>query len=445
MKQNSVSPLLAALLLALGAGSAGSAAADDAAPNPPGFYVANWNVENLYDTADDPDNDGDDEFLPGNSTTRWTQARYETKLDNLAQVISQMNNGRGPDVLGLEEVENEDVVRDLVERLPGKRYGIVHVDSPDPRGIDTAMLFNRDHFSLLETHAYKVRLKWQNTTRDILHAILEDHDGVRLHVFVNHWPSRGGGVELSEPNRFEAARTLALALDRVFLRDPQARVVVVGDFNDEPDSHSIRKVLDVETYPSASGTYASTNLYNLAEPKSEKGLGSFSHSFDGETEWRMYDQIIVSGALLQGTRIEPDRDSFLIDKPAYMVEEHGRDKGAPVPTFENQEFYQGGYSDHFPVGARFVYLDLPESTPAAAPAEPTPTISASTAQTRPPSAAAPETPTAPAMAATVQTQLPPVAPKKEPAARPAPAPKEKQAAPAAAPARGEDPFDWVVW
>ena len=187
MKQHSVSPLLAVLLLALAAGAAESAAADAAVPVPAPFFVANWNVENLYDAVDDPDNDGDDEFLPNNVTTRWTQVRYETKLDNLAQVISGMNDGAGPDVLGLEEVENEDVVRDLVERLPGKRYGVVHVDSPDPRGIDTAMLFNRTRFSLLESHAYKIPLKW-GETRDILHAVLEDRDGEKLHVLINHWP-----------------------------------------------------------------------------------------------------------------------------------------------------------------------------------------------------------------------------------------------------------------
>jgi endonuclease/exonuclease/phosphatase family metal-dependent hydrolase len=318
------------------------------------FYVANWNVENLYDTVDDPDNPYDDEFLPNNPTTRWTRARYETKLDNLAQVITGMNKGKGPDILGLEEVENEDVIRDLVDKLAGQSYGIVHVDSPDPRGIDTAMLFNLRIFSLLESHAYKVSLKWDHTTRDILHAVLEDQDGKKLHVLVNHWPSRGGGVALSEPNRFEAARTLALSIDRIFLRDPGARIVILGDFNDEPSSRSIRGVLDVAPYPSSSG-YVATNLYNLSARKSAKGLGSFSHSFEGETEWRMYDQIMVSGALLQSTDIEPDKDLFWIDKPKYMMEETGKDKGAPVPTFENQEDYHGGYSDHFPVGARFIY------------------------------------------------------------------------------------------
>ena len=332
-----------------------AATGPEKSPSPTSFYVANWNVENLYDTVDDPDNYGDDEFLPNNPTTRWNQVRYETKLDNLAKVISGMNKGNGPDILGIEEVENEDVIRDLVEKLADKTYGIVHVDSPDPRGIDTALIFNRAHFSLLETHAYKVSLQWNHTTRDILHAVLEDHAAQKLHVFVNHWPSRGGGTELSEPNRFEAARVLALATDRLFQREPAARVVILGDFNDEPSSRSIRTVLDVVPYPSRTGTYVATNLYNLASPKSDKGQGSFSHSFDGETEWRMYDQIIVSGALLQSTDIEEDQDFFWINKPKYMVEEHGEDKGAPVPTYENQEDYQGGYSDHFPVGARFIY------------------------------------------------------------------------------------------
>lgn len=358
-----------------------AAAAD--APPPSGFYVANWNVENLYDTVDDPDNPYDDEFLPNNPTTRWTQVRYETKLDNLAQVISGMNNGTGPDILGIEEVENSDVIRDLADRLKGKSYGIVHVDSPDPRGIDTALLFNRGLFSLLEFHAYKVPLKWGRTTRDILHAVLEDRAGKSVHVFVNHWPSRGGGVEISEPNRIAAAMTLSKAIDHIFQRDAAAHVIALGDFNDEPSNHSVLNVLDAEPYPSRAVTVA-TDLYNLSSAKSAKGFGSFPHSFDGETEWRMYDQILVSGALLQSARIEEDKDLFWVDRPGYMVEGKGRDKGSPIPTFERQEYYQGGYSDHFPVGARFVFLDPVPTAPRDAPVKRAPApAKASIQNTRP--------------------------------------------------------------
>ncbi len=334
------------------------------ADTPPGFYVANWNVENLFDTLDDPDNPYDDEFLPNNPTTRWTRVRYETKLNNLAQVIRGMNNTSGPDLLGLQEVENDDVVRDLVEKLKPTPYGIVHVDSPDPRGIDTALLFNRHRFSLLEFHANKVSLQESRTTRDILHAVFEDRDGKKIHAFVNHWPSRGGGIEISEPNRFAAARTLSKAIARVFQREPQAHIVVLGDFNDEPTSQSIRVVLNVAPYPSRTG-YIPTRLYNLSSPTSAKGWGSFFHAFGGNIEWRMYDQIIVSGALLQNARME--QDLFWVTKPDYMLKEKGREKGSPVPTFENQEYYLGGYSDHFPVGARFIYLN---STPQPRPDDP---------------------------------------------------------------------------
>ena len=373
MNKPTVSLLLAALLLALGIGAAEAAAADTAVPVPAAFFVANWNVENLYDAVDDPDNDGDDEFLPNNVTTRWTQVRYETKLDNLAQVISGMNGGEGPDVLGLEEVENEDVVRDLVERLPGKRYGVVHADSPDPRGIDTAMLFNRARFALLESHAYKIPLKW-GETRDILHAVLEDRDGEKLHVLVNHWPSRGGGIEASEMKRVIAARTLAKAIERIYRREPAARIVVLGDFNDTPSDRSIREVLDAEFYPAPSGEYDAAKIYNLASGKAKAGQGSFFHAFDGKVEWRMYDQIMASGALLQNAGGRRSEISLWVDKPAFMVEEHGWDKGSPVPTFENQEDYEGGYSDHFPVGVRFAYLDDAPAAAKPAPEKPAPAI-----------------------------------------------------------------------
>ena len=141
-------------LLALCLWSAAHSFAAEPAPAPDAaFFVANWNVENLYDTVDDPDNDGDDEFLPNNPTTRWSQVRYETKLDNLAQVIAGMNNGNGPDVLGIQEVENEDVLRDLIDRLPATRFGIVHVDVVDrPRltGVSNYGFLNRAFVGILD-------------------------------------------------------------------------------------------------------------------------------------------------------------------------------------------------------------------------------------------------------------------------------------------------------
>ena len=425
MKSKSCPLLLAGLFFL---GLAGAAGAQEAPAGPAPFFVANWNVENLFDTVDDPDNDGDDEFLPNNPTTRWTQVRYETKLDNLAQVINGMNQGEGPDILGLEEVENEDVVRDLADRLAGKSYGLVHVDSPDPRGIDTAMLFNRGRFALLESHAHKVPLKW-GETRDILHALLEDRDGEKLHVLVNHWPSRGGGTEESEQRRVIAARTLARIIEHIYQREPAARIVILGDFNDEPSDRSIRDVLDVEFFPDPSGAYDPAKIYNLASGKAKQGQGSFFHAYDGNVEWRMYDQIMASGTLLQNTGDRQSEVSLWVDKPAFMVEEHGWDKGAPVPTFEDQEDYLGGYSDHFPIGVRFAYRNAIETAAPAAPAA---------AEAKP---AAPE----------VQpVAKPPAAPKEHPAVAAAPAPKPKSASkpaskPKPAPAVKPHPDDVVVW
>jgi len=322
---------------------------------PDAFHVANWNVENLYDTDDDPDNPYDDEFLPHNPTTRWTRVRFETKLDNLARVISDMNHGAGPDLLGLQEIENRQVLEELIQRLPAQPYGIVHYDSPDPRGIDTALLYNRDTFTLRHSMTHPVRLKWRRETRDILQATFQDPRGKPLHVFVNHWPSRGAGVEESDPDRFAAARTLQRAIGSLLDRDRAAHILILGDFNDEPASRSIRIVLDVKPYPSPSG-YKPDALYNLTTAKSEQGRGTFFHSFRGRTDWRMYDQIIASGALLDSTRIEYDDDSLWILQPAFMTEPRGRRKGAPVPSFVGQEVYRGGYSDHFPIGARFTFV-----------------------------------------------------------------------------------------
>lgn len=350
-------------------------AASVAADGPQDFHVANWNVENLYDTVDDPDNRYDDEFLPNNVTTRWTRARFETKLDNLARVISGMNHGKGPDLLGLQEIENLDVLEELIKRLPAKPYGIVHYDSPDPRGIDTALLFNRNLFTLRNSISHTVRLKWRRETRDILQADFRGPGGRELHVFVNHWPSRGAGVEESDPDRFAAARTLQRAIDHLLDRDSAAHILILGDFNDEPSSRSIRTVLDVKPYPSRSG-YRADTLYNLTAAKSDQGWGTFFHSFRGRTDWRMYDQIIASGALLDSARIEYDDDSLLILQPDFMTESRGRRKGAPVPSFVGQEYYRGGYSDHFPIGARFDFLQPapkknnpgPAPVPAPAPA-----------------------------------------------------------------------------
>jgi len=332
-----------------------AAASDTASSAPAGFFAANWNVENLFDTADDPRNRKDNEFLPRNPDTRWTRKRFETKLENLAEVITHMNGGAGPDLLGLEEIENRSVLESLVQKLPGQSYGIVHEDSPDPRGIDTALLYNRALFELVDSRTHRVNLRWHRDTRDILQADFRGPDGRLLHVFVNHWPSRGSGTKQSDPERFTAARTLSRALRPIFQNNPDAHVLILGDFNDEPSSRSVRVVLDVKPYSSRTDIRPD-RLYNLTAAKSAQGWGTYFHSFNGRNEFRMYDQIIASGALLRGARIEYQDDSLWIVQPDFMTESRGWRKGAPVSTYRDRDRYQGGYSDHFPIGARFVFI-----------------------------------------------------------------------------------------
>jgi len=371
MKHRYISPALLGLLALLILGSTGVCLAKNkpqqnqkkkpASRTLADFYVANWNVENLFDTKDDPKNKYDNEFLPNNITTRWTRVRLDTKLNNLARVIRSMNHGRGPDILGMQEVEHKHLVQKLIDKLGNKSYGIAHAESRDRRGIDTALIFNRRLFTLENSRTYKVPLRYGGKTRDILHAELKDKNGTVLHVLVNHWPSRGGGIEMSNPKRFSAARTLSKAIGKIFKQDKRAHVIVLGDFNDEPSSKSVSGILRVHPYPSQKG-YKPTQLYNLTSKKSAKGQGTYFHSFRGKINWRMYDQIIVSGTLLNNATIDYDKGSMEIAGPAFMISRKGRNKGAPYSTFGGGDRYLGGYSDHLPVGARFTYPKSQKST-----------------------------------------------------------------------------------
>jgi endonuclease/exonuclease/phosphatase family metal-dependent hydrolase len=354
--------LLAALLVAVGVWieEAWRRAPESPAESPPaveaatrtGLMVASWNVENLYDTQDDRRNRGDDEFLPSNPATRWTQARFKAKIAILAQVIGGLNRGQGPDLLGLQEIENEYVLQQLVAQLPRQSYGIVHADSPDPRGIDVALLYRRDRFELLETRTHAVPLSWRRTTRDILQAGLRETSGEILQVFVNHWPARGAGVHESDPDRFAAAQALARALRETFRRDPGARVMVLGDFNDEPFNRSLQVGLGAADDPSSSNDDPQ-RVYNLAATTTGRESGSYFHGGSGNPEWRLFDQILVSGTLLDDTGIRYENGSFRIERPKAIVDRRGWRQGAPAPTFGGDR-YRGGASDHFPVSARFV-------------------------------------------------------------------------------------------
>ncbi|MFA3781870.1 endonuclease [Melioribacteraceae bacterium 4301-Me] len=315
------------------------------------IYIANWNVENLFDTIDDTTKN-DDEFLPS-SKKKWTEEKFLKKIDNLSQVIHFMNDGKGPDIIGLEEVENMSVMKFIVYKFTNRDYIIVHRDSPDPRGIDVGLIYDRNIFDILHVNKIPVLLPNNEPTRDILHVTLKyKHGNDSLHIFVNHWPSRRTGKETSEVKRNTAAQILKEKVDSVLQIDTKNKIIILGDFNDEPIDNSILDVLKADTSNCSDLLQPADNkLYNLAYHDYKLKLGTYLY----KNNWNLLDQIIISGSLLNNNGISYFCDSFEIIKPDFMKVDKESDVSGPIPTYIGNK-YIGGYSDHFPVGALFKYL-----------------------------------------------------------------------------------------
>jgi predicted extracellular nuclease len=301
------------------------------------LYIASWNVENLFDLKDDLGIELDEEFTPA-SSKRWTAERLETKLSNLAGVIRKMNDGRGPDVLGLCEVENRLVVEMLVAKLAalGRSYQIVHRDSPSDRGIDCALIYDAAEFKLADSRFHFVDAE---NTRDIVEANLQ-RGGDTLYVFVNHWPSRGN----DEWQRIKAATVLRDRLEQVFAADDNADVVLLGDFNDESENVSLTKFLlaspNRDNLPVGS-------LYNTTAPIEQEGKGTFVW----DNKWELIDHIIVSQGMLgdAGFKWKPF-SSHRVDFPEQYFQP--RWPGAiprPSKSYAGDNFHRDGHSDHLPV------------------------------------------------------------------------------------------------
>jgi len=311
-----------------------------------GFY----NLENLFDTIDDP-NKRDEEYLPGGKR-KWSKARYEDKLFNMAHIISLMGkNGvqEGVSILGVSEIENRKVLEDLVQQSPikNRNYQIAHFESPDKRGIDVGLLYNPDHFKLLDQKKYKYQPLKENGdtlyTRDqlLVSGLLF---GDKVHVIVNHWPSRYGGEKKSRPNRNGAAAVTRSIADSLLKDDANAKIFIMGDLNDDPINESVKKVI---------GTKASKKkvqgglFYNPWENLYKNGIGTLAY----RDSWNLFDQILLSNPLVHTKGGFTYLKSEIL-REKFMFTENGRYKGYPKRTFSFDN-YVGGYSDHLPV---FVYL-----------------------------------------------------------------------------------------
>lgn len=314
--------------------------------------VAFYNVENLFDTIDDP-NTKDEEFLPV-SPKKWTIERYQKKLDNLAEVVAAMGY---PELLGLAEIENRRVLEDLInhEKLKEAGYNIVHDDSPDFRGIDVALLYRTAYFDPFFTRSIPIEFEKEDyQTREILSVsgLLRENKETKadtLHLLVNHWPSRSGGLAKSEPRRIKAATYVRKLADELLDTHPDANLVIMGDFNDEPDNHSISEILSAKGDLIESGQH---NLFNPMYALKQQGQGSYN--FRGN--WNMLDQILLSQALLKAQQKQPDfnykKGSATVMKKEWLLQKEGRYEGYPLRTYGGNQ-YLGGYSDHLPV-----YIEL---------------------------------------------------------------------------------------
>ena len=314
------------------------------------FYVANWNVENLFDTIDDPLKN--DEWFTPESKINWTERKLNSKMVNLARVIKYMNQENGPDILGIQEVENQNLLNDLVEKyIKNSNYDIAYSESPDARGIDNALIYNSSKFGIESIKSIKIKFDEPKSSRDILFVkFIEQQTKEIINVFVNHWPSRREGLKKSEKFRVNAAESLLEEIKVLQQKNSNPNIIILGDFNDLPSNLSINKYLGAAKFDCESENNTSSDLLNLAYEEFEKGNGTYKY----KNHWNMLDQIIVSNSFFDNKGFEYACGSFEIIKPDFVIQKDGKFAGTSLPTYGGRK-YLGGYSDHFAIGAKIVF------------------------------------------------------------------------------------------
>jgi hypothetical protein len=308
-----------------------------------GFY----NLENLFDTIDSP-NTRDSEFTP-TGEKEWNSVKYYQKLANLSRVIGEMGKEITPSgmaVLGVCEIENKAVLEDLVktEAIKNRNYQIVHYNSPDRRGVDVGLLYQPSYFKLLASKSYTLHLPSDTSfrTRDQL-LVSGELLGEKMHYIVCHWPSRSGGEARSAPLRMAAALLTKHIIDSLRTDDPLAKIIVMGDLNDDPKSASIKKGMQ------SGGNLSKLKpgqLFNASEEAYNKGVGTLAW----RDTWNLFDQMILTPALVDLDSKFDDWGFYkfkVFNKP-YLANKEGSFAGYPFRTYVGNT-YQGGFSDHFAV------------------------------------------------------------------------------------------------
>lgn len=310
------------------------------------FSIAFYNVENLFDTKDDPLT-SDDEFTP-QGAKNWNKERYEKKINDISYVIKNIDE-KLPLLVGLCEIENKKVLKDLInsDKLKKANYNYVHYNSPDTRGIDVGMLYKQDFLKVLNSESIEVSFdnKPNVLTRDILYVKGEINKEI-IHIFVNHWSSRRKGAVETEYKRIKASKVLRNKVNEIQKNNINSKIIIMGDFNDYPKNKSIKDILKANIQPK------SNEFYNLATKldQSEKG----SHFYNDE--WGMLDQMMVSYNWLKSKKGNVLKDKtvkiFKDDKVLYNNKRYGN---IPNKTYGGNRYY-GGFSDHLAIYINFEYL-----------------------------------------------------------------------------------------
>ncbi len=314
--------------------------------------IAFYNLENLFDTINDPTKF--DEASPIMEIKGNRKAVFNQKVKNMARVIADIGQEithNSPAIIGVSEIENREVLEAIINDslLIDKNYGIVHYQSPDARGIDVALLYQKKLFTPTFSSKQELRIFDDQSskrvyTRDqlLVSGLLE---GEPIHVLVNHWPSRRGGEKRSNPRRMAAAKLCKHLTDSLQSIDPYAKIFIMGDLNDNPTDPSIKQALKAQKEIKNVGL---KGIYNPFETFYKKGLGTTAY----RDVWSLFDQIMVTKPLL-----EKDYSTFqfyqagIFNKP-YLITQTGRYKGYPFRSW-GYEGFTGGYSDHLPV---YIYL-----------------------------------------------------------------------------------------
>ena len=328
--------------------------------------IAFYNIENFYDTINDP-NTRDDEWV-------YTKKYYQKKVSNIAKVISQLGTGENPNsptIIGLAEVENRKVLEDLIKdpQMIGKDYGIVHFDSPDRRGIDCAFLYQKKYFKpnsysniplYITEEDTKSNKKEKKTTEEVTddkndvnvktkQIYTRDQilmsgllDGEEIHLIVNHWPSRRGGEKVSSPLREMAAALNVKIIDSLQKINPNAKVLTMGDLNDGPYNNSLKKVLKTKANKK---DVEPLGMFNPMENMAKKGIGTLAY----RDAWDIFDQIILTEPLIREDYTNWHFWKAGVYNKPFMIQTIGQYKGYGL----RNNSVEPGFSDHFPV---YVYL-----------------------------------------------------------------------------------------